>query len=324
MLSLKNSAHYSIKKEVNIMRKKEKHASEKETLSDIFGKTVKIGIVKSNLIQMVAGLTLAIYTYHYSLLEKLPEIIFALIGTYLVIGAAGVFNNLYDRDIDIIMERTKTRPTVTGVIKPKTAFWLGFFMAVIGILSLTLASYLAAFLGVLGLFFYVVPYTMWSKRRTVYNTEIGSISGATPPLIGWAAIYPDITHPAIIGLFVISVIWQMPHFYSIAIRKHNDYKAAKVPMLPVVKGFKRTYIQTNIYLSILFAVSFLFGYLSPGLMLVALLLGIIWIMLSIVGYKKMESEKWAKSMFIFSLIYMTVLFSTIIIYSLMGIIFNLY
>lgn len=306
------------------MHKKNKQASEKESLSDIFGKTVKIGIVKSNLIQVFAGLTLATYTYHYSLLERLPEMIFALIGSYLVIAAAGVFNNLYDRDIDIIMERTKTRPTVTGVVKPKTAFWLGFSMAVIGLLSLGLASYLAAFLGILGLFFYVVPYTMWSKRRTVYNTEIGSISGATPPLIGWAAIYPDITHPAIIGLFVISVIWQMPHFYSIAIRKHSDYKAANVPMLPVVKGFKRTYIQTNIYLIILFAISFLFGYLSLGLMLVALLLGFIWIMISIVGYKRMESEKWAKSMFIFSLIYMTVLFSTIIVYSLMGIIFNLY
>ncbi|WP_404452568.1 heme o synthase [Virgibacillus necropolis] len=305
-------------------RKRERQTTEKQTLSNIFGKTVKIGIVKSNLIQMFAGLTLAMYTYHYSLLDKLPEMIFALIGSYLVMAAAGAFNNLYDRDIDIIMERTKTRPTVTGVVKPKTVFWLGFSMSVIGILSLALASYLAAFLGLLGLFFYVVPYTMWSKRRTIYNTEIGSISGATPPLIGWAAIYPDITHPAIIGLFVISVIWQMPHFYAIAIRKHDDYKAAKVPMLPVVKGFRRTYLQTNIYLIVLFAVSFLFGYLSLGLMLVALLLGIIWIILSIFGYKRMESEKWAKAMFIFSLIYMTVLFSTVIIYSLMGIIFNLY
>lgn len=301
----------------------QKHTTNKQSLYTIFGKTVKIGIVKSNLIQMFAGLTLAMYTYNYSLLDKLPEMIYALIGSYLVMGAAGAFNNLYDRDIDTIMERTKTRPTVTGVVKPRTVFWLGFTMSVIGLISLALASYLAAFIGLLGLFFYVVPYTMWSKRRTVYNTEIGSISGATPPLIGWAAIYPDLTHPAIIGLFVISIIWQMPHFYAIAIRKHDDYKAANIPMLPVVKGFRRTYIQTNIYLLVLFAVSFLFGFLSLGLMLVALLLGLIWIMLSIIGYGKMESEKWAKSMFVFSLIYMTVLFSTIIIYSLMGIIFNI-
>ncbi|MBJ8078992.1 UbiA family prenyltransferase, partial [Bacillus cereus group sp. N12] len=167
------------------------------------------------------------------------------------------------------------------------------------------------------------PYTMWSKRRTIYNTEVGSISGAMPPLIGWAAIYPDITHPAILGLFLITVIWQMPHFYAIAIRRHDEYKAAKVPMLPVVKGVKRTYMQTNIYLIILIAMSFLFKSLSLGLMLVALLLSILWLVLSIFGYKKMDSEKWAKSMFVYSLLHMTILFSTVIIYSLMGIYFSL-
>ncbi|WP_068673493.1 heme o synthase [Oceanobacillus sp. Castelsardo] len=292
-------------------------------LSKILAQTIKTGIIKSNLIPMFAGLTLSLYTYQISIFEKWPEIIFAFIGTILVIGAAGAFNNLYDRDIDTIMERTKIRPTVTGEINPKTVLWLAIFMSIFGIISLALTTPLAALLGFLGLFFYVVPYTMWSKRRTVFNTEIGSISGAMPPLIGWAAIYPDITHPAALGLFIIAVIWQMPHFYSIAIRRHNEYKAAKVPMLPVVKGIKRTYIQTNIYLIVLIAISFLFSSLSMGLMLVALLLSVVWLLLSIVGYKKMDSEKWAKSMFIYSLIHMTILFSTVIIYSLMGIIFNL-
>ncbi|KPH73507.1 MULTISPECIES: heme o synthase [Bacillaceae] len=292
-------------------------------LSKILAQTIKTGIIKSNLIPMFAGLTLSLYTYQISIFEKWPEIIFAFIGTILVIGAAGAFNNLYDRDIDSIMKRTQSRPTVTEEIKPSTVLWLGIFMSIFGIISLALTTPLAAFLGFLGLFFYIVPYTMWSKRRTVYNTEIGSISGAMPPLIGWAAIYPDITHPAILGLFVITIIWQMPHFYAIAIRRHNEYKAAKVPMLPVVKGIKRTYVQTNIYLIVLIAISFLFGSLSIGLMLVALLLGIIWLVLSMVGSKRMDSEKWAKSMFIYSLIYMTILFSTVIIYSLMGIIFDL-
>ncbi|MGR3779035.1 heme o synthase [Bacillus paramycoides] len=295
----------------------------KQTPAKILAQTVKTGIIKSNLIPMFAGLTLALYTYQISLFEKLPEIIFALIGSILVMGAAGAFNNLYDRDIDSIMERTKNRPTVTGEIKPKAVLWLGTLMTILGLFSLALTTLLAAFLGFLGLFFYIVPYTMWSKRRTIYNTEVGSISGAMPPLIGWAAIYPDITHPAILGLFVITVIWQMPHFYAIAIRKHDEYKAAKVPMLPVVKGFKRTYMQTNIYLIILIAMSFLFGSLSLGLMLVALLLSILWLVLSIFGYKKMDSEKWAKSMFVYSLLHMTILFSTVIIYSLMGIFFDL-
>lgn len=144
-----------------------------------------------------------------------------------------------------------------------------------------------------------------------------------PPLIGWAAIYPDVTHPAILGLFVISVIWQMPHFYAIAIRKNDEYKAAKVPMLPVVKGVKRTYIQTNIYLIILIGTSVLFYSLSLGLMLVALLLSLIWFGLSVYGYKRMDPEKWATYMFIYSLFHMTILFSTVIIYSLIGIIFKL-
>ncbi|MFV8830255.1 heme o synthase [Alkalihalobacterium sp. APHAB7] len=295
----------------------------KQSLSTNLALTVKTGIIKSNLVTMFAGLTLALYTYQYSFFDKIPEIIFALVGSILVMGAAGSFNNLYDRDIDSIMERTKNRPTVTGEIKPSTVLWLGIIMSISGVIVLALATPLAALLGFLGLFFYVVPYTMWSKRRTIYNTEIGSISGAMPPLIGWAAIYPDITHPAILGLFVIAVIWQMPHFYAIAIRKHEEYKAAKVPMLPVVKGIRRTYLQTNVYLVILIATSFLLGSLSLGLMLVALLLGVIWLILSVYGYKKMDPEKWAKSLFIFSLIHMTVLFSTVIIYSVIGILFKL-
>jgi len=305
------------------MRGEASAAAQKQSLPSILSQTVKTGIIKSNLVPMFAGLTLAMYTYHYSLLEKLPEILLAFVGSSLIMGAAGAFNNLYDRDIDAIMERTKKRPTVTGEIEPQKVLWLAIIMTVLGLIALAFTTTLAAFLGFLGLFFYVVPYTMWSKRRTIYNTEIGSISGAVPPLIGWAAVYPDITHPAVLGLFIIMVIWQMPHFYTIAIRKHDEYKAAKVPMLPVVKGIKRTYIQTNIYLVVLIAASFLFESLSIGLMLVALLLSIAWLALSILGYKKMDSEKWAKSMFIFSLIHMTVLFSTVIIYSLMGILFGL-
>lgn len=297
--------------------------TQKQTMSKILAQTIKAGIITSNLIPLFAGLTLALYTYQISIFEKIPEMIFALIGSIFVMGAAGAFNNLYDRDIDSIMERPKNRPTVTGEIKPKAVLWLGLFMSIFGIVTLALTTPLAAFLGFLGLFIYIVPYTMWSKRKTIYNTEVGSISGAMPPLIGWAAIYPDITHPAILGLFVITVIWQMPHFYAIAIWKHDEYKAAKVPMLPVVKGVKRTYQQTNVYLLVLIATSFLLGTVSLGLMLVALLLSVLWLIVSIFGYKNMDSEKWAKSMFIYSLLHMTILFSTIILYSLMGI-FGIY
>ncbi|MFF3102050.1 heme o synthase [Viridibacillus arvi] len=295
----------------------------KQPLSKILAQTVKTGIIKSNLIPMIAGLTLALYKNQISPFDKTLEIICALFGSALVIGAAGAFNNLYDRDIDAVMQRTKNRPTVTGTISAKTVLILAIAMTIIGLGALAYATPMAALMGFIGLFVYVVPYTMWSKRRTIYNTEIGSISGAMPPLIGWAAISQDITHPAIIGLFVLTVLWQMPHFYAIAIRKHDDYKAANVPMLPVVKGMRRTYIQTNIYLVLLIGVSLLLGTLSIGLMLVALILSIWWLLISISGTKKENPEKWAKSMFIFSLYHMTILFSTIIIYSLIGIFFNL-
>ncbi|WP_307476873.1 heme o synthase [Cytobacillus purgationiresistens] len=296
---------------------------ERRPVSKILAATVKTGIIKSNLIPMFAGLTLALYTYDIGIFDKISEIIFAFIGSILIIGSAGAFNNLYDRDIDAIMNRTKTRPTVTGEISTRVALTLAIVMGILGIAALAMTTPLAALLGFLGWFFYVVPYTMWTKRRTIYNTEVGSISGAMPPLIGWAAIHPDITHPAVLGLFVIQVIWQMPHFYAIAIRKHDDYKAANVPMLPVVKGVRRTYIQTNVYLVLLILTSFLFWPLSPGLTLVALLLSIAWLVLSVYGYKKMEPQKWANALFFFSLIHMMVLFSTVIIYSLMGIIFTL-
>ncbi|UPW81933.1 heme o synthase [Lysinibacillus sp. Ag94] len=311
--------------EQNLKTEHKLQSSKKSSRSSILAQTVKTGIIKSNLIPMWAGLTLGMYKNKMTFVENIPEIIFATIGSALVIGAAGTFNNVYDRDIDAIMPRTQSRPTVTGEMSAKTALTLAFAMLILGAAVLALASPLAAGFGLLGVFLYVVPYTMWTKRRTIYNTEIGSIGGAVPALIGWAAVSSDITHPAILGLFLVMVIWQMPHFYAIAIRKHADYEAAGVPMLPVVKGMRRTYYQSNFYLILLILSSFLFGTLSVGIMLVALLLSIAWLVMSIYGYHSNKDQiKWATKMFVFSLIHMTILFTTVIVYSLVGVIFKLY
>ncbi|RUL50784.1 heme o synthase [Lysinibacillus antri] len=289
---------------------------------DLWAKTIKTGIIKSNLIPMIAALMLALYTYELSFVEHIPHILFAFIGSALIIGAAGTFNNLYDRDIDAIMARTKSRPTVTGELNPRMVFGVGIVMLVVGLAFLYLTTGLAAFLGFLGVFFYVVPYTIWTKRKTIWNTEVGSISGAMPPLIGWAAVAPDIWYPAAWALFIIMVIWQMPHFYAIAIRKQDDYSAANIPMLPVVKGMRRTYLQTNIYLILLMFTSFLFVPLSWGLTCASLILGGIWLWISFVGYRQMDEKKWANKMFVYSLIYMTAVFATVIIYASVGILFQ--
>lgn len=288
----------------------------------LWAQVVKTGIIKSNLIPMLAGLMLALYTYQLSFTENIGYILLALIGTAAIIAAAGSFNNLYDRDIDAVMNRTKSRPTVTGSIAIKKVIWAAVLLLVIGLALLYVASPLAAFLGFLGVFFYVVPYTMWTKRRTIWNTEVGSISGAMPPLIGWAAVAPDIWHPACWALFLIMVIWQMPHFYAIAIRKQEDYTAANIPMLPVAKGAKRTYLQTNIYLVLLVLSSLLFLPLSLGLTLVSLVMGLLWLGLSLFGSQKYGIKVWADKMFLFSLVHMVVIYSTVIIYASIGLILS--
>lgn len=293
---------------------------EKQSQKTLWSQAVKTGIIKSNLVPMIAGLMLSLYTYEYSFLDNIWNVVFAFLGTAAVIAAAGSYNNVYDRDIDAIMSRTKVRPTVTGALSVKKVLIVATILLIIGLVLLYLASPLASLLGFLGVFFYVVPYTMWTKRRTIWNTEVGSISGAVPPLIGWAAVGPDIWHPACWALFFIMVIWQMPHFYAIAIRKQEDYAAANIPMLPVVKGARRTYIQSTVYLVLLVCSSFLFLPLSLGLTLVSFLLGMAWIGLSLVGSRKMEIKQWANKMFTFSLIHMITIFFTVIIYATLGLI----
>lgn len=278
--------------------------------------TIKIGIVKSNLIAMVAGLSMALFVHDIAFMDRIGHIALALIGSALVIGAAGIFNNLYDRDIDSIMERTKKRPTVSGIIDTWSGLVMGGWIAIGGLAALYIAAPLSALMGFLGLFLYVVPYTMWTKRRTVYNTEVGSLSGAMPPLIGWAAISPDILHPGAIALFLLMVIWQMPHFYAIGIRRMEEYRAANIPMLPVVKGIRRTYLQMNAYLVALFLCSILFWSFNPYIAIANALLSLAWLVMSINGYRRKQEDKWARSMFIFSLNHITVLLLMIVGYSL--------
>ncbi|SFS56623.1 heme o synthase [Paenibacillus sp. 453mf] len=293
-------------------------AADVQSLPQVFFATIKTGIIKSNLIAMFAGLSMALYVFNVSFIDHLGAIILSIIGSSLVIGSAGTFNNLYDRDIDAIMQRTKDRPTVTGKVDTKSGLILGFLMSILGILLLYLSSPLAAFFGFLGLFLYVVPYTMWTKRTTIYNTEVGSFSGAVPPLIGWSVISNELGHFEIWALVTTMLIWQMPHFYAIAIRRLDEYKAAEVPMLPVVKGIKRTYLQTNFYLILLTASSALFWTFNPYIAGIAFALSLAWLIFSLVSYRKSDITSWAKKMFIFSLNHMTLLFLIVIIFSLIA------
>lgn len=276
---------------------------------------IKIGIVNSNMITVFTGLFLAIQVNNLNFLQNIDLLIFALVGSGLIIAGSAALNNLIDRDIDPVMSRTKTRPTVTGRFKAPAVFTLAITFLVIGEVFLFLTSSAAGWLGLAGVFSYVVLYSMWSKRKHVSNTVVGSLSGAIPPLIGWAAVDPSLGAGAW-ALFLIMFIWQPPHFYALAMRRTEEYRAAGIPMLPVVKGFARTKKSMLAWVVLLLPLPFLLQELGTIFMVLATALTVGWIYLAIKGFKAKDDMKWATGMFIYSLNYMTILFVSIIIFAL--------
>lgn len=276
---------------------------------------IKIGIVNSNMITTFTGLFLAIQLSNEHFFQNLDVLFFALGGTGLIIAGSAALNNLIDRDIDPIMSRTKSRPTVTGRFKGPAVLALALTFIALGELLLFSASVAAALWGLAGIFSYVVLYSMWSKRKHVGNTVVGSISGAIPPLIGWAAFEPSLGAGAW-ALFLIMFIWQPPHFYALAMRRTDEYRAANIPMLPVVKGFARTKKSMLGWVLLLFPLPFLLTELGIGFLMLATVLNIGWLYIALRGFKAKDDLKWATSMFVYSLNYMTILFVSIIIFSL--------
>src|SRR5690606_22387266 len=139
-----------------------------------------------------------------------------------------------------LMQRTKNRPLVTGRMSPRHALRYGFTLAALSLLLMAWQVNLAsALLAQLGLLYYVLVYTALLKRRTPLNTVIGGVSGAIPPLIGWAAATGRVEAPALL-LFLLMVLWQPPHFFALTLYRLEDYRQAQVPMLPVVSGPRAT------------------------------------------------------------------------------------
>ncbi|GMB08592.1 protoheme IX farnesyltransferase [Thermolongibacillus altinsuensis] len=293
----------------------EEVATEKQTqsitLKDVLA-VVKIGIVNSNLITTFTGLWLALHFTGKGFLEHLHVVFFALFGSALVIAGSCSLNNFIDRDIDHLMERTKERPTVTGKMEPKRVLWLGVFLVAIGTLSLLMTTVTAAVIGLIGVVIYVFLYTMWSKRNNTLNTVIGSISGAVPPLIGWMAVDSSF-HMVPIILFLLMFLWQPPHFLALAMKRCEEYRAAGIPMLPVVHGFAITKRQIVIWVACLLPLPFYLFSLGTPFLVIATLLNIGWLALGLAGFKMKDDLKWAKWMFIYSLNYLTILFVTMVI-----------
>ncbi len=162
-------------------------------------------------------------------------------------GASGAINMWFDRDIDKMMERTKNRPIPSRKIMAGDALGFGIILSLISVIILGLSvNYFAASLLALSISFYVFIYTIWLKRRTPQNIVIGGAAGAFPPVIGWACATGDVTTFPII-LFILIFIWTPPHFWALALYKDTEYSRAKIPMLPVIKGQRKTKQQILIY-----------------------------------------------------------------------------
>ncbi|TCN25751.1 heme o synthase [Mesobacillus foraminis] len=287
---------------------------ENSTLKDFLA-LIKIGIVNSNAITTFTGLWLALHFSGSRFLDNLDIVFLTLIGSSLIIAGSCTLNNYIDRDIDHLMERTKGRPTVTGKMQASRVALLGFLLIGLGSVLLFMTTITAGIIGLIGVFSYVVLYSMWSKRLHVSNTIVGSISGAAPPLIGWAAVDGNLDIMAW-TLFLIMFVWQPPHFYALAMRRAEEYRAAGIPMLPVVKGFKRTKLSIFLWVTALLPLPFLLLDLGTTFLILATALNIGWLALGVYGRKFKDDIKWATKMFIYSIQYLTVLFVAMVIVTL--------
>ena len=170
-------------------------------------------------------------------------------------GAAGAINMWYDRDIDAVMKRTQNRPLPLGLIPGEEALAFGVIMSVLSVMTMGLAvNWPSAILLAGANAFYVFIYTIWLKRRTPQNIVIGGAAGAFPPMIGWAAITGDVTIMSVL-LFTIIFLWTPPHFWALSLFANEDYKRAKIPMLPCVAGERATKMQMLLYTLILLPVT---------------------------------------------------------------------
>lgn len=261
---------------------------------------IKPGITISNTMSGVAGFFLAASLVGFNW----TALIGAVGGIALIIASACVMNNILDRDIDKRMKRTAKRDVATGVISIPKAMVFGVVLGLVGfVLLVVLTNTVTALLGVLAYIWYVAIYGI-AKRTTAYSTLVGGVAGALPPVAGYTALTGTIDIAAIV-LFLILFIWQMPHFYAIAMFRRDDYASAKLPVWSVAYGMKSTKQQILIY-TILFAiVSVLltvFNYTGVVYAVGVLAISIYWLYKGISLYNKVDDVKWAKTMFGISLL----------------------
>ncbi len=244
---------------------------------------------------------------------------FSLLAVALGSGAAGALNMWYESDLDSLMTRTCLRPIPTGKLTKNQALIFGISSSLISIIVLYIFSNLiAATTLAVTILFYVFVYTIWLKRKTPQNIVIGGASGALPPVIGWAIATNGISLEPII-LFLIIFIWTPSHFWALSLYKTDDYRKAKIPMLPITSGIKTTKFNIFIYALILFPVvlsPYLFNFSGLTYLLFATVLSSYYIFISYKLLKEknsIEEKKLAAKLFGYSILFLFMIFVFILI-----------
>lgn len=241
-------------------------------------------------------------------------VIATLVGGVLSAGGAGAVNMYIDRDIDAVMLRTRRRPIPAGRIPARHALIFGLALGLSsGPWLWATVNLASALLAIAAFAFYVGPYTLYLKRRTVHNTVIGGFAGAVPPLIGWAAVTGSVTIEGLL-LFLIVFFWQPPHFWALAIRLERDYRSARIPMMPVVLGERETRRQTLLYAVATVMVTLIFGAVAALAWIyfvVAILGGLAFVFAAAQMYRGHGMEGTAP-MFRYSTLYLAALFFSMV------------
>ena len=266
----------------------------------------KPGIVMGNLIAVAGGFLLG---SHGSVDWFRGGLV--AIGVMLVVASGCVINNVIDRDIDGLMARTRNRPMVTGCVSVPFALLYGVVLCLAGISVLYAGtrSVLPVALILVGYAVYVGLYSLYMKRNSVYGTLVGSIAGAMPPVVGYCAASGRYDTAAFTLLIMFS-LWQMPHSYAIAIFRAHDYRAASIPVFPVVRGFAAAKRHMVAYIVAFMAATLMLGFLGYAgkvYMSVVLLAGLYWLRLGIAGRAAANEARWARKIFSASVIIVAVL-----------------
>jgi protoheme IX farnesyltransferase len=269
-----------------------------------------VALTKPRIVELLLITTLPTMVLAQDGVPPLRLVLATLVGGALAAGGANAANMVIDRDIDRLMPRTQGRPLVTGLVSPREAV---VFASVLEVAAFALlwwqVNLLSAVLALAAMAFYVVVYTIWLKRTSTQNIVIGGAAGAVPVLIGWTAVTGDLAWPAVV-LFVVIFLWTPPHFWALAIRYADDYRAAGVPMLPAVAPAEQVGRRMLTYTVALWASTLILvpvadlGWIYG---VTALVLGVIFTT-GCVGLMRDPTPRRSMQVFAFSISYVTILF----------------